>query len=198
MSENPFLSYLYHIDWSAAFKWYLNHLDVGFLILAWEQGKTFSQDDWMSITLLATHLVVLLSLVYLLIKRYRETKFRAWVEDKRSQLTSRPAKESQTNLEAKVTDSTFLNQAYNLHRYAMYDHALNKYKQAFQSSPYELNTYLVGIKIISEMDEPNKQFIQFFLAGIARLREKHPAIWHEVAKYGREKAPSLDQWQLTS
>lgn len=198
MNENPVLSYLSNIDWIAVFQWYFNHLDVGYLIRAWEQGITYSQDDWMSIMLLAAHLVVLLSLIGVLIKRYRETKFRAWVEHKRSQLTDRPAKEGQTILEPKISDSSFLSQAYNLHRYAMYDQALNKYKQAFQSSPYELNTYLVGIKIISEMEEPNKQFIRFLQAIIARLHKKHPAIWKELAKYGREKAPSLDQWQLAA
>ena len=195
MSENPFLSYLNNIDWNAIFQWYISHIDAGSLIWTWEQGKLFSHDDWMSAMLLMANLLILLALVYLLIKRSRETKLRAWVEDKRSQLTSRPVKESQTSLKAKVADSTFLSQAYNLHRYAMYDHALKKYKLAFQSSPYELNTYLVGIKIISEMEDPDKQFVQFFQDAITNLREKHPAIWHEVAKYGRENAPSLDQWQ---
>jgi len=198
MSENQFFSYLSNINWNTAFQWYLTHLNSDHLIWAWEQGRAFSQNDWITIMLLAVHLVALLSLVYLLIKRYREIKFHAWVEERRLQIISRPPKEIQVSLEAKVSDSTCLRQAYNLHRVAMYDRALSKYKQAFQSSPYEINTYLVGIKIFSEMDEPNKQFVQFLQAVIANLREKQPAIWNEVAKYGREKAPDLDQWQLAA
>lgn len=195
MSENPFLSYLNNIDWSAAFQWYVNHSDAGYLIWAWEQGKAFTQDDWMSVMMLMANLLVLLSLVYLLIKKHQETLFRTSIRNRWSQLTRGPVKESQRKVEAEVTDSTFLNQAYNFHRHAMYDYALNKYKQAFQSSPYELNTYLVGIKIISEMEEPDKPFVQFLQDIIAHLRKKHPATWYEVAKYGRKKAPTLYQWQ---
>jgi hypothetical protein len=198
MSENPFLSYLSNIDWSAAFQWYLNHLDVGYLIQTWEEGRTFSQHDWHTFIVLSLTIFVLLALVHLLIRVHQKSAFGAWIQNRRSQLVERPQKEGQTSLEAKVANSTCLRQAYNLHRFAMYDHALNKYRQAFQSSPYDLNTYLVGIRIISEMEEPNKPFVQFLQAVIANLREKHPAIWNEVAKYGREKAPNLDQWQPAS
>ncbi len=198
MSENLFLSYLGNINWSAAFQWYLNHLDVGDLIQTLDQGRALSQHDWHSFIVLNLTIFILLALVHLLIRVHQKSAFGVWIQSRRSQLIEKPQKEEQTSLEAKVTNSTCLRQAYNLHRYAMYDHALNKYKQAFQSSPYDLNTYLVGIKIISEMEEPNKPFVQFLQAVIANLREKHPAIWNEVAKYGRKKAPDLDQWQLAS
>jgi len=198
MNENPVLSYLSNIDWLALSNWYFNHLDIAYLIHAWEKSITYTQHEWMSLLLLAAHLVALFSLFGMLIKRYRDKKFHAWIEQKRSQLTERPAQESQTILEPKISGSDFLKEAYNLHRYAMYDNALDKYKQAFLLSPYEINTYLVGIKIISEMDEPNKQFVQFLQNAIATLHEKYPAIWNEVARYGREKAPDLDQWQLAA
>jgi len=68
MSENPFLSYLNKIDLSAAFQWYLNHLDAGYLVWIWQQGKAFSSEDWMSTMLLITNLLVALYLVNLLIK----------------------------------------------------------------------------------------------------------------------------------
>jgi len=88
MLKNTFLSYLNNIDWSAAFQWYLNHLDVVSLIWAWQQDKAFSDDEWMSIMVLVANLLVLLSLMNLLIKKHREVKFQRWLEAKRSQLIS--------------------------------------------------------------------------------------------------------------
>jgi len=198
MTANQFLSYLSNIDWQTAFEWYLIHMDSAHLIQAWEMGTPFSQDQWITILLMSLHLLLLLSLTALFIKRYREILFRAWVEKRRSQISSREPKEVQINLEAKVTDSACLKQAYNLHRVAMYAQALKKYEQAFESSPYEINTYLVGIKIISEMDEPYRPFVQFFQGVLTNLHEKQPAIWQEVAKYGQQKAPDLDRWQLAA
>lgn len=86
MLEHTFLSYLNNIDWRAAFQWYLNHLDVAHLIWTWQQDKAFSDDDWMSIMVLVASYLVLLFLVNLIIKKYREIKFHRWLEAKRSQL----------------------------------------------------------------------------------------------------------------
>ena len=103
MSEISILSYLSNIDWSAGFQWYLNNLDVGYLIWALEEGRAFTNEDWMSMMLLTANLVVLLALVYQLIKRYRETELRLSVEERLSHISSRPAKEIQGRLEAKVS-----------------------------------------------------------------------------------------------
>jgi len=196
MFESSFLSNMTMMNWNSAIQWYFNHLNTAPLIHAWQDGQAFSQHDWQTFLVLNVNFLVLFSLVRLLVAVHQKSAFHGWVQNKRSQLKHRPQKESQTRIEAKITDSECLNQAYNLHRFAMYDGALNKYKQAFQSSPYELNTYLVGIKIISEMEEPDQQFVQFLQSGIAKLRTKRPAIWNEVARYGQEKAPGLYQWQL--
>ncbi|HKI62441.1 MAG TPA: hypothetical protein VKA31_09130 [Mariprofundaceae bacterium] len=196
MNGTSLLSHVSNIDWSAGFHWYIKHLDAGYLLLAWEQGKAFTQDDWLSFSVLWGHVFILFVLVYLLVKARRETQFFAWISSRRSQMNNRPQTESLTRLEPKFTG--LLKKAYNLHRLAMYEPALNNYRQALQSSPNDLNTYLAGIRIVSEMDVPNKAFVQFLMDGISQLREKHPKVWNEVAKYGRERAPSLDQWQPAS
>ncbi|MDX8403190.1 MAG: hypothetical protein R8K54_02130 [Mariprofundaceae bacterium] len=196
MSDISFLSNIAMIDWNSVLQCYLDRLNITSLIQSWQQGNAFSQQDWQTFMVLNINIFILFSLVQLLIKVHRKSVFSTWIQNRRSQLEGRPKSEDQTRLEAKITDSTCLRQAYNLHRFAMYDHALDKYRQAFYSHSDEINTYLVGIRIIAEMQEPNKQFIQFFQTVIANLRKKHPAIWREVAKYGRKKAPTLDQWQL--
>lgn len=193
MTVTSLMSYMTNIDWRAAFQWYLTHLDAGYLIWAWEQGRAFTHDDWLSFAVLWGHFLVLTALIYLLIKTHRETLFRAWVADKRTQITGRPLAAAQTKLEPKLTGS--LKKAYNLHRLAMYEPALSKYREALHSSPYDLNTYLVGIKIISEMDVLDRSFVEFLTDGFEHLREKHPRIWNEVARYGQETAPNLAQWQ---
>ena len=195
MFEGSRLSELRNIDWHAAWQWYSAHTSTAHLIQNWESDSAFTQHDWLTIALLAAHLLLLLTLAYVLFKRYREARFHAWIENKRSHLTHRKAKVGQTILEAKVGDSPLLKQAYNLHRYAMYDQALEKYRKAFEGSTEDINVYLVGIKIISEMDEPNADFIQFLQQNFSHLREQHPSLWKEVARYGNQKTPNLYQWQ---
>jgi len=144
------------------------------------------------------NILVLFCLVQLFIKVHKQSTFHAWLKEKRSNLSNSLRNPIQSKLEAKNPSSSYLKQAYNLHRFAMYEPALEKYKLALQAAPHDLNTYLLGIKIISEMDEPNKKFIQFLLASIANLQKKNPAVWQEVSKYAREKIPSLTQWQPIS
>ncbi|HXH64219.1 MAG TPA: hypothetical protein VNH42_01785 [Mariprofundaceae bacterium] len=195
MSGNHLLSYLGHIQWRADFHWYFSHLDIAHLIGIWQQGQPFSHDDWMSVAALGASFSVLLLLACLLIISYRNTLFRAWLDHKRSQLTHRPPRESRTKIEPKINGYPMLQQVYNLHRLAMYDNALSKYKMALQAAPFDLNTYLVGVKIVSEMDTPNKAFVQFLVEAMYNLRSKHPAVWNELARYGQETAPALVLWE---
>ena len=195
MIDGNFISNLTMINWRALLQWYFEHLNTSSLIQALQQGKTFSNHDWYTLMVLNINILVLFCLIQLFIKIHKESTFHAWLKEKRSNLSNRLRNPIQSKLEAKNPSSSYLKQAYNLHRFAMYEPALEKYKLALQAAPHDLNTYLLGIKIISEMDEPNKKFIQFLLASIANLRKKNPAIWQEVAKYAREKAPTLTQWQ---
>lgn len=198
MSENTISSYLSNIDWREIWQWYSTHISSEHLIRNWKHGDAFSANDWLTITLLTAHLLIVFVLIYQLIKRYRQAKFHTWIDGKRAQLTHRPAKKREVMLEAKITDSACLKQAYNFHRYGMYDQALEKYKRAFHDTPEDINTYLVGIKIISEMEIPDSNFIHFFQKRYSGLREKRSSIWKEVARYGSKKAPDLCQWKIAA
>jgi hypothetical protein len=195
MNGNPLLSYLGHIQWRADIHWYFAHLDINHLIDAWQQGQPFTHDDWLTVAALGGSFSVVILLMALLVISYRNRVFRDWLEHKRSQLTHRPPRESRTKLEPKIKGDPMLQQIYSLHNLAMYDNVLSKYRMALQSSPFDLNIYLLGVKIISEMDEPNRPFISFMIEAMSNLREKHPAIWNEVARYGQETVPSLVKWQ---
>jgi len=198
MIDSNFLSNLAMTNWRALLQWYLDHLNTSPLIQTLQQGDTLSNHDWYTLMVLNINILMLFFFIRLLLRIHQKSLFQAWIQDKRSLLRHRLKHPSHTKSEAKVLSSRYLKQSYNLHRFAMYKPALEKYKLALQASPHDLNTYLVGIKIISEMDEPNKKFIQFLLAQICHLRKKNPVIWQEVAKYGREKAPSIAQWEATS
>jgi len=198
MIEHYFFSNLTMPNWRVALQWYLEHLNTSSLMQKMQQGNPFTNDDWHTFLVLNINIFILFLLVRLLINIHQQSAFQGWIQEKRSQLVHKFKRSSQTNLEAKVQNSTYLKQAYNLHRFAMYDHALKKYKHAFQTCPYDLNTYLVGIKIISEMDEPNQKFIHFLQMSIKKLHAKHPKIWQEVAKYGQEKTPQLMPWEAAS
>jgi len=176
-------------------QWYFSHLNTGPLIQAWQQGEPFSQNDWLTFMVFNINVLILFALLRLFLTMHEKSVFHTWIQNKRSQLTQRTPKDDHAEIKAKTTSSSFLNQAYNLHRFAMYDSALSKYEKAFQSAPHELNTYLVGIKIISEMESPNKKFIQFFKRTMATLHKEQPAIWLEVAKYGKAKLPHLNKQQ---
>jgi len=195
MIDSNFISNLTMTNWRALLQWYFEHLNTSSLIQALQQGETFSNHDWYTLMVLNINILVLFCLIQLFIKIHKQSTFHAWLKEKRSLLSNRLKQPSQTKPEAKISSSSYLKQAYNLHRFAMYEPALEKYKLALQASPHDLNTYLLGIKIISEMDQPNKKFIQFLLASIAKLRKKNPTTWQEVVKYGHEKAPTLSQWQ---
>jgi|GEM_PF-5950612 len=195
MAGNPLISYLSNIRWLDDIRWYFNHVNILHLIDTWKQGKPFTHDDWLNIAALGGTLGVLVLLICVFIISYRNTLFRGWLEHRRSLLTHRPPRESQSKLEPKIKGFPMLTQVYNLHSLGMYDHALSKYRMALQASPFDLNTYLVGVKIVSEMDEPNKPFVQFLVEAMGNLREKHPGVWNELVRYGKEKAPALVQWQ---
>jgi len=198
MIDSNFISNLTMTNWRAILEWYFDHLNTSSLIQALQQGAPLSNHDWHTLMVLNINILVLFCLIKLFINIHKQTTFHAWLKEKRSLLKNRLKHPSQTKSEAKVLSSDYLKQAYNLHRFAMYEPALEKYKLALQASPHDLNTYLVGIKIISEMEEPNKKFIQLLLKYIFQLRKKNPAIWQEVAKYGREKAPAIAQWEAIS
>lgn len=195
MSEFSAVSFLSNINWSDLWQWYSNHISTDHLIRNWEGNALLTQNDWLTILLLIAHLLLLLGLGYSLINRHTQAKFHALIESRRTLPTRKPTKKSHTILEAKVADSPLLKQTYNLHRYAMYDQALSKYKEALHASPDDINVYLVGIKIISEMDVPDSNFIQFVQNSFGNLRRQHPSLWKEVARYGDQKAPHLYHWQ---
>jgi len=198
MIDRFFLSNLSTTNWRALLEWYFDHLNTSPLIQTLQQGEPLSNHDWYTLMVLNINIFMLFFFIHLLMRIHQQSLFKAWIQDKRSLLKSRLKHPSQSKSEAKVLSSSYLKQTYNLHRFAMYEPALEKYKLALQASPHDLNTYLVGIKIISEMDEPNKKFIQFLLAHICKLRKINPAIWQEVTKYGRKKAPTIAQWETIS
>jgi len=198
MIDSNFLSSLTMTNWRALLQWYFDHLNTSSLIQALQQGSPLSTHDWYTFMVLNINILILFCLIHTFIRVHQQSLFKTWIQNKRSLLSHKLKCPKETAPEAKVSNSTYLKQTYNLHRFAMYDSALKKYKLAFQASPYDLNTYLVGIKIISEMDEPNKKFIQFLLTSVDKLRKKHPAIWQEVVKYGHEKAPAIVQWKTAS
>lgn len=191
MNDNPVIEYLKNIDWAGAFQWYMTHLDANHLYMLWQHGKPFSQEEWITISLIAANLMVMGYFIHLLVKRMKEARFRKWIETRRSMVTAHPPSEGNTKIEPKATGSNDLKQAYNLHRLAMYEKALLKYKAAVYSAPYEINTYLVGIKIFSEMDLPDAPFKKFLTRILTRLREQRPDLWKDVARYGNEVAPDL-------
>jgi len=88
MSENPFLSYL-------------NHLDAGYLFLLWKQGAPFTPQDWISVMLLVANLALVIALGYLLIKKQRRTTSRSSVNQNRSQ--ERLATEHQARREPEIS-----------------------------------------------------------------------------------------------
>jgi len=194
MIDGNFLSTLSMVNWRALLQWYIDHLNTAPLIQTLQQGEALSNHDWYTLMVLYINIIVLFFLIRLFVRVHQKSMFKAWLQDKRSLLQNRLKPPSRTKSEAKVLGSNYLKQTYNLHRFAMYGPALEKYKLALQAAPHDLNTYLVGIKIISEMDEPNKKFIQLLLTHIGKLRSKNPAVWQEVTKYGREKAPDITQW----
>jgi len=198
MAGNPLISYLSNIHWLDDIRWYFNHVNIVHLIDTWKQGKPFTHDDWLNIAALGGTLGVLVLLICVFIISYRNTLFRGWLEHRRSLLTHRPPRESQSKLEPKIKGFPMLMQVYNLHSLGMYDHALSKYRMALEASPFDLNTYLVGVKVVSEMDEPNKPFVQFLMESMYNLRQKQPATWNELARYGKEKAPGLVSWDAVT
>jgi len=197
MIDSNFLSYFTMTNWRDLLQWYFDHLNTSPLIQTLQQGNPLSTHDWYTFMVLNINILMLFCLIKLFIHIHQQSLFQAWIQEKRSLLSSNFKRPRQSKPEAKVSNSNYLKQTYNLHRFAMYGPALKKYKLAFQASPYDLNTYLVGIKIISEMHEPNKKFIRFLLKNIAKLRKKHPATWQEVVKYGHEKTPSITQWEVS-
>lgn len=198
MEENTFYSFLNNIDVGAAMQWYENYANVGYLMGAWQQNGSFSPQDWLGVALLAGNTIALIALVILLIKTYQERLISTWFDRRRSQLRPRAPHKIRTRLEAKISDSRDLKQAYNMHRMAMYKEALEKFRHAVQVSPHDLNTWLVGVKIVSEIDDPDRTFVGFVKNGVASLREARPDLWKEVKRYGKDKVPGLEYWQQTS
>jgi len=198
MIDSNFLSLLSMVNWRALTQWYFEHLNTSPVLQHWQHGVPLSKHDWSTLVVLNINILVLFCLIHLLIRIHQKPLFQTWIQEKRSRLSKRLQSSKQTTPEAKISNSNYLKQTYNLHRFAMYEAALTKYKLAFQASPQDLNTYLVGIKIISEMDEPNHKFIQFLLTNIAKLQKKDHAAWQEVVKYGHQKAPNITQWETIS
>ncbi len=197
MIDSNFLSHLTMTNWRALLQCYVDHLNTSSLIQTLQQGNPLSTHDWYTFMVLNINILMLFCLIKLFIRIHQQSLFHAWIQEKRSSLSNNLKRPRQSKPEAKVLNSNYLKQTYNLHRFAMYGAALKKYKLAIKASPYDLNTYLVGIKIISEMHEPNKKFIRFLLKNIAKLRKKHPETWQEVINYGHEKAPNITQWEVS-
>jgi hypothetical protein len=194
MNDKPLFSFLNNLDWSAALQWYETHVNIAYLLGIWQQGSGFTRDDWLGAALLGGNTLVLIALIATLIEVHRSVGVRNWIAHKRSQLIQRTPRKVRTVVEAKIVKGSDLQKAYNLHRLAMYEPALEKYRKIIKSTPYDLNTWLVGIRIVSEMDEPHQPFVQFLKQAMAQVREKRPDLWQEIARYGRDKAPGLDQW----
>ena len=124
MFEHLLLSHFASINaGDITLQWYFNHLNTSPMIQAWQQGEPFSQNDWLTFMVLNINILMLFLLLRVFLMMHKKSAFRTWIQNKRSQLTQRAPRDSRTEIKAKSTGSSFLNQAYNLHRFAMYDSA---------------------------------------------------------------------------
>jgi len=171
--------------------YYREHLDITMLIEAW-QNKQFNFDHGIVVLVLALNLLLLFLLVKSFMHVHANVKFNAWLDEKRKNVGRAKrinVKDINKNkhLEAKIPEVGCLSQAYNLHRFAMYDASIKKYRQALQTEPEDINIYLVGVKMLSEMDAPDKRLVKILRAGVAFLCKKDPQKFSKVAIFAEDK-----------
>lgn len=74
-----------------------------------------------------------------------------------------------------------------------YDQAEVCAMSALRSEPYNLDAYVVALKILSKYQTP--QLIGLVRGALQLLRLKNPRLWHDVAKQGRQLAPEIENWE---
>jgi len=73
-----------------------------------------------------------------------------------------------------------------------YDQAVVCAMSALRSEPYNLDAYVVALKILSKYQTP--QLIGLVRGGLQLLRLKNPRLWCDVAEQGRKLAPEIEDW----
>lgn len=63
---------------------------------------------------------------------------------------------------------------------------------AIRSEPYNLDAYVVALKILARYQTP--QLIGLVRGGLQLLRRKNPRLWRDVAEQGRKLAPEIENW----
>jgi len=63
---------------------------------------------------------------------------------------------------------------------------------AIRSEPFNLDAYVVALRILSFYQTP--QLIGLIRGGLQLLRLKKPYMWREVAEHGRKLAPEIEDW----
>jgi len=85
-----------------------------------------------------------------------------------------------------------LARAKKLMAHGYYNRAEQHAISALRSEPYNLEAYIVALKILSVYQTP--QLIGLIRGGLQLLRLKNPYLWREVAAQGRKLAPDIEDW----
>jgi len=91
-------------------------------------------------------------------------------------------------------DVNDLNKAYSYHFFGKSKEMLELMQRAYKYDPFDLNLYIVSMKILSESDKPSESLIRLLRTGLFLLRTKRPMIWKEVTKHGKQFLPDLEDW----
>ena len=84
--------------------------------------------------------------------------------------------------------------AYRFFLFRKYDDAIKILHDVYQLDPFDANPYLMSIRILSESERPLPELERLLKTGAFLIRNKHPALWQEVASSGREFLPDWDLW----
>lgn len=91
-----------------------------------------------------------------------------------------------------LKESGDLAKAKKLMMHGYYNRAEQHAISALRSEPYNLEAYVVALKILSVYQTP--QLIGLIRGGLQLLRLKNPYLWREVAAQGRKLAPDIEDW----
>ncbi|MDQ6974026.1 MAG: hypothetical protein Q9M10_04005 [Mariprofundaceae bacterium] len=91
-------------------------------------------------------------------------------------------------------DMLDVHKAYRCFLFTRDESMLNILEQAFRYDPYDLNPYLMSIRILSESERPLPHLERLLRTGIFLLRSKNKHVWKEVSQHGKEFLPTWNDW----